>query len=69
MPYRNEQTAPEAVRDEIQTLPTHALTWMARHPFESRGLALAELASRGFDLSGNWVGFPEALAIQQRNAK
>jgi hypothetical protein len=59
------ESAAEAAADDdaaahLQTFPTAALTAAARGELDLNQLARLELANRGLDRAGKWVGFPEA---------
>ena len=43
-----------------QTLPTDAINSVLRGETDIMDILSAELASRGLNLTGHWVGFPEA---------
>ena len=49
----------------IQIADTKVLAAVARGEIDLNRIAREELASRGLDLSGNWVGFDAARAIHQ----
>lgn len=44
----------------IQTIPADVLAAAARGEIDLNALARQELASRGLDLSGKWIGFAKA---------
>lgn len=47
----------------IQIAPTHVLAAVARGQLDLNRLARQEMASRGLDLHGQWVGFERARQI------
>lgn len=49
----------------IQIADTKVLAAVARGEIDLNRIAREELASRGLDQSGNWVGFDAARAIHQ----
>lgn len=49
----------------IQIADTKVLAAVARGEIDLNRIAREELASRGLDLSGNWVGFDAARSIHQ----
>lgn len=49
----------------LQTLPLEALLAAVRGEVDLNAIARAELASRGLDHSGKWVGFERAAALAQ----
>ena len=49
----------------IQIADTKVLAAVARGEIDLNRIAREELASRGLDLSGKWVGFDAARAIHQ----
>lgn len=51
------------VREHLQPMPTLMLAAAARGDVDLMTLVRAELAARGVDLDGNWIGFPEALRL------
>lgn len=48
------------VRCHLQTIPTSVLAASARGDIDLMLMVRAELAARGVDLDGNWIGFSEA---------
>lgn len=67
----NKATATFTI-DEIgalQLLPLKVLAAVARGEFDLNAAAEAELASRGMDENGAWVGFPKAEALRAARAK
>jgi hypothetical protein len=49
----------------IQTFPAEVLAAVATGRFDLNRAAQYELAARGLDKAGKWVGFPKAAAIHQ----
>lgn len=47
----------------IQTLPLKLILAGANELIDLNALAREELASRGLDLSGKWIGFDQARAL------
>lgn len=50
----------DALRDHIQTFSVDLLVAIARGDVDAVAAARRELAARGLDLTGKWVGFPAA---------
>lgn len=50
----------------IQTIPTEVLAAAARGEIDLNQLASYELASRGLDTTGKWVGYPAAAKLAQQ---
>lgn len=48
------------LRDYLQTIPAPLLAEVACGRVDIARLVRAELADRGLDVAGNWVGFGEA---------
>jgi hypothetical protein len=48
----------------LQILPVEVLVAVRRGELDLNALVAAELASRGLDLSGKWVGFERAAALE-----
>lgn len=49
----------------IQTIPTAVLAAAARGEIDLNHLAKLELACRGLDLNGKWIGFEQAGKLYQ----
>ena len=49
-----------AARDQLQTLPDDVLTALVRGDLDAGALLRRELANRGLDATGRWVGFAAA---------
>ncbi len=64
----NAPTDPYAqhILEILQTAETAALAAIARGELDVRVLVLAELANRGMDHAGRWVGFPAAAKIARQ---
>lgn len=50
-------------RSHLQPIPTVVLTAAVRGDIDLLRLVRAELAARGVDLDGEWIGFPAALRL------
>lgn len=50
-------------RSHLQPIPTSVLTAAVRGDLDLMRLVRAELAARGVDLDGDWIGFPAALKL------
>ena len=50
----------------VQTFPVAVLAAVARNEVNLNRIARQELAARGLDTLGSWVGFPEAKRIAER---
>lgn len=50
-------------QEYLQIIPTEILTAAARGELDLNRLAQVELASRGVDIMGKWVGFHSAAEI------
>lgn len=55
--------AAEQIAGYIQCVGTAALATALREGVDLERIIRAELASRGVDLAGRWVGFPAAKAL------
>lgn len=52
----------------LACVPTDLVVEIAAGRFDVRRLAQLELAARGFDATGRWVGFNRAEAVHQVNS-
>ncbi|NDE94451.1 MAG: hypothetical protein EB036_13890 [Betaproteobacteria bacterium] len=66
--YRNTEFSVEEL-GFIQTALNKVLAAAARGEFDLNRLAREELAARGLDLHGNWVGFDHARKIHKLEGK
>lgn len=51
---------PIPAQEYVQTIPSEILAAVARGEIDLNQLAQLELASRGQDINGKWVGFERA---------
>jgi hypothetical protein len=54
---------PDAAREHVQTFPSDVLAAAARGEIDLNDYARRELASRGLDHAGKWIGFPAAARL------
>ena len=52
-----------ALADHLQTIPDAALAAAVRGEVDALALIRRELAQRGLDHNGKWIGFPAAAAL------
>ena len=50
-------------QEYLQTIPNDIVAAAARGEIDLNRLAQIELASRGLDMNGKWVGFPRAREL------
>jgi hypothetical protein len=64
MKYEREAAARDAA-EHMQPFPSAVLAAVARGEIDLNAIARAELANRGLDLAGKWVGFEAAKRAQE----
>ena len=57
------QTAAQVIADHLQCIPGRVLAAAVRDKVDVMQLLRDELANRGLDHQGHWVGFPEAARL------
>ena len=60
------QAREHAIAEMLQTFDTDLLSAIARGEIDVGPLARAELANRGLNGAGRWVGFDKAMQLAER---